>query len=383
MRKRRVTQALLVLMSLVVCLSMSQAQGSQTALIIVDDFSGKQDVIRDLVRSELDSGLTAEQVIAMRGTFILDNINALDMAFGASGRSSPMDYCVVAGDGQGFRSVGMGNGGGDAFTLLRENGVYHGHLVEAQTYEVLPDPSIQVLRVDIPGFAIGLVANSINASVRSALETFDNVVVNLSFAMVPCNEVATIIAYEEEVVDNPGLAASNRDKIGAAISSAMRTVAPGVVRFNDYLPEVSNYPSNQNLAFVGSAGNYGMAFPLYPALFPDVVSVSAGSNATMFDAPGKLGFSNNGEVMMPGIFFYAGHEIQGTTFAAPRFSVMMSTFFVDEPSGMYTDCFSAEGYTPFRQVGNYNNRNLSTLMATNMQPCFPAANVVMGRGLLP
>lgn len=81
--------------------------------------------------------------------------------------------------------------------------------------------------------------------------------------------------------------------------------------------------NNQNIINIAAAGNLakllGNAPPLAPALWDDVISVSASQ------ADGtKADYSNNGEVMLGGTTLTGQHE--GTSFAAPKLSVLAALY---------------------------------------------------------
>ena len=94
--------------------------------------------------------------------------------------------------------------------------------------------------------------------------------------------------------------------------------------------------SNIKIFSVAAAGNSGLRFPFAPALWQNVLGVSA------FDAPpttaihdfvspsasSKASYSNSGEVMLNGAYYDAtitdtnGNSLRGTSFAAPEMSVL-------------------------------------------------------------
>ena len=78
---------------------------------------------------------------------------------------------------------------------------------------------------------------------------------------------------------------------------------------------------------VAAAGNFGFTYPIWPAAWPGVVSVSAGDEESGFLTPiGSLNYripSNSGEIVMPGIWPYeisgkGSFKAMGTSYAAPR-----------------------------------------------------------------
>lgn len=368
------------------------AQGtSSVVILVVDDYSGVQDGVWNYVENLYKNGVSLKDLLTNYSGQVLDAMNSHDSSSGSGWSSSANDYCVLANDGQRMHSLGMG-GDGSALAQLEQQGIYHGHLVSWHTQDIVNSVGINVTiqKVDIPGFNLNFVASEVSRAVEEALYSYEHVVVNMSFAMVPCNKVVDVLAYEAAVLSDPSGAAAARAKIGDAIATAMSGANLPAGTWAQMIPDgmLAQGP-DQNVAFVASAGNYSMGFPLYPALFPDVIAVSAGApTSNPFNAQGMYGFSNSGEMMMPGVYYVnAGNvsnfETRGTTFASPAMSAMMAMLFYYDDSGiMKNQCFDGDVYQPFTTQGQ-TNFTLVNFLDTWFSPCEFAGNTLDNNGLIP
>lgn len=368
------------------------AQGtSSVVILVVDDYSGAQDGVWNHVQNLYSSGVSLKDLIANYSGNVLDAMNTHDSSGGSGWSSQPNDYCVLANDGQRMHSLGMG-GDGSQLAQLETQGIYHGHLVSWHTQDIVNSVGINVAvqKVDIPGFNLNFVASAVSRAVEEALYNYEHVVVNMSFAMVPCDTVVDVLAYEAAVISDPSGAAAARAKIGDTIATAMSgTSLPAGTWAQLIADGMFAQGSDQNVAFVASAGNYSMGFPLYPALFPDVIAVSAGApTGNPFFAQGMYGFSNSGEVMMPGVYYVnAGNlskfETRGTTFASPALSSMLALLFYYDDSGiMKNQCFDGSVYQPFTTQGQ-TNYSLVDFVDSWFSPCEFAGDTLSNNGLIP
>lgn len=368
------------------------AQGTSSVIIlVVDDFSGAQDGVWNYVQNLYNNGVSLKDLIANYSGNVLDAMNTHDSSGGSAWSSNANDYCVLANDGQRMHSLGMG-GDGSALAQLETQGIYHGHLVSWHTEDIVNSVGINVTvqKVDIPGFNLNFVSNAVSRAVEEALYNYEHVVVNMSFAMVPCNTMVDVLAYEAAVVSDPSGAAAARGKIGDAISTAMSGAYLPAGTWAQLIPDgMLAQGANQNVAFVASAGNYSMGFPLYPALFPDVIAVSAGApTGNPFNAKSMYGFSNSGEDLMPGVYYVnAGNlsnfETRGTTFASPAMSSLLALLFYYDDSGiMKNECFDGSTYQPFTTQGQ-TNYSLAYFVDTWFSPCEFAGETLSNNGLIP
>ena len=96
---------------------------------------------------------------------------------------------------------------------------------------------------------------------------------------------------------------------------------------------------------IAAAGNFGQTYPFAPALWDSVVSVSAYDALTdVFDGSPNRYKSNSGEIAMPGMFAQPVTDIQGTSFAAPRLSVLAALYLLHPAAGICDSSIPTLGY---------------------------------------
>ena len=109
----------------------------------------------------------------------------------------------------------------------------------------------------------------------------------------------------------------------------VRLKGSGAIDNIAFSAERSTRPS---IIYVGSAGNFGLSFPLYPAAWPLVLSSASQDAAEPAGyQPERSSFSNSGEVLAPGALFELSRDgsgvpqwaisYAGTSFSAPVHSV--------------------------------------------------------------
>lgn len=191
------------------------------------------------------------------------------------------------------------------------------------------DVYVDVLPVKVNDYR----TNKIERNIRRAINTtdYDFYIINMSFAIVPCDVVTDFEAYIEEISDDPEY--DDLMEVGEYLESLLVDA--------DY-SQVANDPmstmfTEYNIVGVASAGNFGLDFPFYPAAFDGVISVSGSEDANDFYSSASfmpqnnfplLGWdeanliSNDGEVMMPGRL----RDVRGTSYAAPRLSYAVALY---------------------------------------------------------
>jgi hypothetical protein len=180
----------------------------------------------------------------------------------------------------------------------------------------------------------------------------DRFVLNLSFGIVPCRGVVPDLAEYIDYLTDPDLQVLRDELERTGVGDVDHTLAWYLAPPIDEIYPPGHFPGQSDLSFlsgdplyarfkayaddssrkvisVGAAGNFrGYGYPLAPALWPTVVSVSADYQEVdggCFQGVPLVGprnpdlFSNPGEVQMPG-----DHDtecsVAGTSFAAPRLS---------------------------------------------------------------
>jgi hypothetical protein len=174
---------------------------------------------------------------------------------------------------------------------------------------------IQVKAVDTEDLDTTVVASRMqNAILNEINGNRKQIVVNMSFAIVPCTVKddfeANRAAYPTFQHYANAVATANDDLRGPTETEVQfrNRVRRELTRPFDNDPLRTTIKSNNitgqlgtdgNLLYVASSGNFGLGYSMFPAAWPEVVSASsndAGSTA-------KSVFSNKGEVMLTGAWF--------------------------------------------------------------------------------
>jgi hypothetical protein len=100
---------------------------------------------------------------------------------------------------------------------------------------------------------------------------------------------------------------------------------------------IQDPPSGSAVISVAAAGNSGLPFPFAPALWSNVLGISADTSSGAVTLSGKEFWSNAGEVLMEGKHTSAtgagGQLLIGTSYAAPRLSLQAALYLLTgEPS---------------------------------------------------
>jgi hypothetical protein len=214
---------------------------------------------------------------------------------------------------------------------------------------------IYVKAVDIEDFNTSVIRDRVVAGL-GALNGLGvtNIAVNMSFAVVPCSvlfdfeasNLRTFEGYIEALLDaNPGATL-------AQIRRAIVTpVSPDPLR--DLLAPTFSIPDS-TYVYVAAAGNYSLPYPMYPAAWPEVVSVSSHDVRSTKISP----FSNRGETMITGGWFRLSNPagingtmtnapkvvIQGTSFSAPAVAAFTAMDLASDPP----ECALQMGVLPLR-----------------------------------
>jgi maltose/maltodextrin transport system substrate-binding protein/arabinogalactan oligomer/maltooligosaccharide transport system substrate-binding protein len=285
----------------------------------------------------------------------------------------PLDEnCVVTPDGQAFgsRGVSVGSGlvphGELVFAELQEliigqlGGVATNNqptggvdgIERIEEWETTDEGTIFLVAVDTDAFTTDLVAERIEGAIgyiENGLSLTDRFVLNMSFAIVPCDPTLGLDIEpgdQEDLIDQYVHILSHQDlqefrkqleqvaglRFEEADKLRIVELYPPDIDLNlstDPLETLANDPLSillsairTDVISVGAAGNFGeyqYDFPFAPAIWDFVVSVSAAED----DAAARHGelasYSNAGEVLMSGQ--HPTENEVGTSFAAPRFSL--------------------------------------------------------------
>lgn len=302
---------------------------------------------------------------------VVDDFGETDLAALDPGDYGPGATCAVSLEGQAFAVRGVSADPIDEA---------HGDLVMAQIEEMLADVGspIPLVPVEIQGLTTDQVAGALLDAV--AAHPADVYVINMSFAIIPCEHIQAFAEFG-------GLMLSARD---AKDLNRYRGLFKRSVLFYDdtVFPVMSQKAQNaQDLdplqtalvslgaqaIPVAAAGNFGLDYPFWPGAWGQVISVSAAQGegyasppwekkkdtpllTAETDNPGKQNrISNYGEVMLPGEYSAAAGVLSGTSFAAPRLSVVLARYAAAVGPAV---CRTGDG-RPALATGNWDNLTLA------------------------
>ena len=188
---------------------------------------------------------------------------------------------------------------------------------------------------------------------------FNRFVVNMSFAILPCQEVLDF--YDQGIH-------SSFDEYFAEVSAPEASFLPVIIRSNDPLIELFSDPNREYIpadvdAFIGvaSSGNSALPFPFAPAIAPVIFSASAQPARMDFAPPISYtvtDYANGGEFIEDGGWFQlvnpAGiHSVPspsstnvyylGTSFSAPALSIRIA---LELTKGAQNPCLYNDGDIP-------------------------------------
>lgn len=254
----------------------------------------------------------------------------------------------------------------------------HGDVVTSQIEEMLTEAgleSIPLIQVDIHGATTSEAAAAIQQAISA--NPADFYVINMSFAVIPCEYVQAIADMGGELLDARNAGDLNRYRslfqravvfYGDQVYPAMSQHAQDLENL-DPLQELFTSLGNSVIP-VASAGNFGLKFPFWPGGWSQVISVS-GSTGQGYHPPAswdkkkdtpllmqdsgqpnkKNRVSNYGEIMMPGEYTDPdGNGYLGTSFAAPRLTVALANYLMQVGSA---NCGPALAY------GDWENLTLT------------------------
>ena len=280
------------------------------AIIVVDDFAGASssvegfNISKDIIVDLFDANDSTTWPI--HGDVVLNQINLL----------------LAASDYQFIR-----------YNLLEVEG--------ARAYWSHPNGNnIVIEALDFNNAQSQNIAKRLESSISNLqAEGYKNIVVNMSFAIVPCSVWNDYVAHIEQYKTIEEYAQAIYKKNEAALSAKIDLDIYGQ---NVVLPELifklttainplqdplyKSLNNQKDVVFVASAGNFGNDFSTYPAAYPNVISVSALDLATKK----KADYANTGNVLLAGgdfILEFMNNGIsksnisyKGSSFAAPELS---------------------------------------------------------------
>jgi hypothetical protein len=295
-----------------------------TGILVVDDFQGGpftlSQAVYDLQNESFPTSDPIARAVALQAK--LDELQEAGLAAHGPFVFNHVNALLV---GAGYTRTSVGEAVTGLAVFQHRNGT-----------------KIYVKAVDIEDFDTSVIAqrvmDGLNA-LRGAPLFITDIAVNMSFAVVPCSvlfdfegsELPTFERYIEALLDaNPG----------ATLAQIREAIVTPI--FPDPLYTlVSGTLFQPSTVYVAAAGNYSLNFPMYPAAWPEVISVSSHDARSS-----KLSvFSNRGEVMITGGWFRLTNPAgingtmvdaprvvyQGTSFSAPALSVFTAIDLASSP----------------------------------------------------
>ena len=276
---------------------------------------------------------------------VADDFTGIDLADVATDQFSADSNCTVSLEGQSFAVRGA------SATPLD---MPHGELVTSELQELIDSAgvgdSIQLVTVDVQAKSTQEAANRIEDALNATAA--DVYVLNMSFVLIPCENIQDFAEFATQAADADQ---KNDKKESRAIfqravvfynGTAFPAMSQKAQRAQDLDPIQTVLVNWSGTVIpVASAGNFGLDYPFWPGAWGQVISVSAstGDNFTPpsawdkkkdtpllmveGDQPNKpLRVSNYGEIMLPGEYDGPTGPVLGTSFAAPRLSLLMAQY---------------------------------------------------------
>ncbi len=315
------------------------SQEASTVIVIVDDFTGEVNLpalARELTidtaaptsvpgrpsrppRAPITDFSTYVQLSNARVTRAEEVISERGLVNRDTDPETP-DNCAVTLEGQVYATRGAGTD--ENLEEAKPHGVYVREAVEAEI-DHLQLEDVEVVEVNIPAFD----TTSIVGDIQSTLARYQkaNVVVNMSFSIIPCDLLATLASaevYAEQLANDENFEALEAFRASIAeyfeenvnaetiVDDAIRSL---IARFDN---------DDRQMIFIGASGNYGQDFSFLPAAWPEVLSIGASTKPSegllAVDEPAE--YSNLAQIIVP-LF---PESPLGTSFAAPRVSALLA-----------------------------------------------------------
>jgi len=240
---------------------------------------------------------------------------------------------------------------------------------------------ILIVGVDIGSWEIDQVSRNIIAAIKTFVSDSTNpvkgFVINMSFALIPCNDrlqmmleqyrkgVNTDFAYLykglSEVISTAygqhldWLKVPGQDKKFFDFTKCLSAHSDNRICGDSLTVGTVTIPKDTVVILVGAAGNSHYPYPFAPALWGDqVVSTSASDSGNINM---KASYSNTGEVMMDGSTRWNDIEIKvdgttekksvvGTSFASPRLAFYEAKYLFSNPNPRCQGSLPPLGYVP-------------------------------------
>jgi len=314
---------------------------------------------------------------------VVDDFGETDLDELAPEQYEPGETCAVSLEGQAFAVRGV------SAEPIDEA---HGDIVISEIEDLLPGEAsaIPIVPVEIQGLTTEEAAGALLDAV--AAHPADVYVINMSFAIIPCEHIQAFAEFGGEMLSARDAKDLNRYRglFNRAVLFYDDTVFPVMSQkaqtATDLDPLQTALVSLGTQAIpVAAAGNFGLDYPFWPGAWGQVISVSAaegeGFTSAAWDSkkdtplltndadqPGqRKRISNYGEVMMPGEYSASVGEVSGTSFAAPRLSVVLAQYAAAVGPAF---CQTGDG-RPALATGDWDNLTLAQAAQANCPDLLP------------
>jgi hypothetical protein len=196
---------------------------------------------------------------------------------------------------------------------------------------------VYVKAVNTEGFDTSRIAPKLEAALREVrILGYKSVAINMSFAIVPCSVRNDFAANRASYPTFESYARRVAIINSVPLDTVFRTIRQPVTPDPLYTLIQAQQPAGETRVYVAASGNYGLVYPMYPAAWPEVISVSSNDAKPKDNSgAGPSTFSNKGDIMITGAWFRLTNPAAlngsfgdapnvayaGTSFAAPAISV--------------------------------------------------------------
>ncbi len=181
------------------------------------------------------------------------------------GLTSQGGLCYLKPIGSGGQDVADADGMGGG---MSSHGVQIMELLD-ELAMIFPNSDIGIFDVPVVDYQVEMIIQELENTISDIQA--DYYIVNMSFAIIPCSAYGNLAQWIEtmETVQDAQVWEAARQ----AFIREYITEIPTLANSTDGSP---NWPIQDNVFFVASAGNFGLDFPTWPAAWPFVISVSGG-----------------------------------------------------------------------------------------------------------
>lgn len=298
----------------------------------IPDFETFRTVTAPVTRTVSQSlGLPTTNTSGVRGSNPSTSSDSND----AEGAFAENSHCTVTFDSQVFAVRDAGDDSDNNEDTGAEDDLTHGErvvqIIDEQLRAAGVEDSVRIVEIDMDDVSTTTIADGVSRALTSIPGS--NVIVNMSFAIVPCEDLPVLAAaeaYVRQLQDDENYASIEafQESIAAYFENLETLVR------NDAVEDLTierETPLGFAM-FVGAAGNYGQDFPFLPSGWDTVLSISASDEySSSFESiEDRAAYSNQGQIMLP----LPPDSPLGTSFTAPRMTALIAILIAQNNSAM-------------------------------------------------